>query len=204
MLCEAWRLGEIRALFLACAADRAREGARDAALLALLYGAGLRRAEAVALDLADYQPDTGELRIRNGKGAKDRLEYLTNGAREAVDGWLAVRGNDPGAFLIQTRRRSASCTPLGAQAVYAACRKRARQAGVSPFSPHDLRRSFVGDMLDAGADVVTVQASRDTPTSRPRPDTIAAGKRPNAARPSCCTSPSRDERADRGRRCWQM
>ena len=39
-----------------------------------------------------------------------------------------------------------------------ACRKRARQAAVSSSSPHDLGRSFVGDMLDAGGDVVTVQA----------------------------------------------
>ena len=46
---------------------------------------------------------------------------------------------------------------LTAQSVYDILSKRADQAGVKKFSPHDLRRTFAGDLLDAGADLATVQ-----------------------------------------------
>ncbi len=65
---RALKTGELVALFGACDATTA-QGARDAALLAVLYGAGLRRAEVVTLDLADFDPDSGELRIRSARGA---------------------------------------------------------------------------------------------------------------------------------------
>ena len=54
-----------------CIRDKSPAGARDAALIALLYGAGLRRSEAVSLDLSDYNRETGELEICGAKGRKD-------------------------------------------------------------------------------------------------------------------------------------
>jgi site-specific recombinase XerD len=151
--------GEIRALFVDCARDRNRAaGARDAALLALLYGCGLRRAEAVVLEVADYNRESGELQVR-GKGDKERLAHLGNGARAALEAWLEVRGQDPGALLCPVGKGGGvKLRAMTAQAVLLTLRKRARQAGVDRFSPHDLRRSFISDLLDAGADVATVQA----------------------------------------------
>ena len=60
--------GEIAALLDACANDDSAAGRRDAAAIALLYAGGLRRAELAGLDLADYEPGTGALVVRGGKG----------------------------------------------------------------------------------------------------------------------------------------
>jgi integrase len=121
------------------------------------YGAGLRRSEAVALDLEDFDPETGALSVRHGKGNRARTSYLTNGALSALKAWLVVRGLEPGAlFVAMTRGGRATGRRLTDAAVakaFAAC---ARRAAVATFSPHDLRRSFVSDLLDAGADVATV------------------------------------------------
>jgi site-specific recombinase XerD len=149
--------GEARALFAACAADPSPAGRRDAALVAVLYGCGLRRAEAVALDLDDYRPDPGELTVR-GKGNKERLAYAGQGARLALTGWLALRGAGPGPLFWPVAKGGRPCPRrMTDQAVYNLLRKRAGQAGLTHLSPHDLRRSFVSDLLDAGADVSLVQ-----------------------------------------------
>src|SRR5205823_7667841 len=81
-----------RVLFAACAADATPAGKRDAAILAVLYGCGLRRAELVDLDVDDYDPETGAFRVMSGKGNKARLSYSSQGSRAAVDAWLVVRG----------------------------------------------------------------------------------------------------------------
>ena len=60
----------------------------------MLYGAGVRRAEAVTLDVADYDAETGALTIRRGKGNKARVMCAKNGARDALAAWLTVRGTE--------------------------------------------------------------------------------------------------------------
>lgn len=149
--------GELRSLLLTC--DQTRLGIRDAAILALLYGCGLRRAEVVALDIADYNPGENQVRVR-GKRNKQRLVPVLGGVAAAVTDWLACRGQEPGPLFFRIRRGDHVVRPfkrLTTQAVYKMLNERAKQAGVEKLSPHDLRRSFVGDLLDAGADIVTVQ-----------------------------------------------
>jgi site-specific recombinase XerD len=152
--------GELRTLFATIARQpHPTIRARDAALLAVLYGGGLRRAEAVALDVSDYDTTTGALVIRRGKGRQQRLVYATNGSRAALDAWLAVRGDVPGALFVPATRHGrllpdARLTP---HAVFAWLTRLHARAGVRPCSPHDLRRSFISDLLDAGADIATVQ-----------------------------------------------
>jgi integrase/recombinase XerD len=154
---RALKPSELSALFGACDATTA-QGARDAALLAVLYGAGLRRAEAVALDLSDYNLEDGALVIRSGKGRKARTVYVTNGAREALSAWLDVRGDEAGSLFLAVDKagnlRPGRLTP---GAVYSILGRLQSEARVKPFSPHDCRRSYITALLAAGNSIAVVQ-----------------------------------------------
>ncbi len=145
--------GELVGLLNTC--DASLTGARDTSLLAVLYSCGLRRAEAVALDFEDYDESAGTLRIR-GKGNKQRLSPVVGGAAAALTDWLALRGRSPGPLFWGTGNRNQK-RRLTTQAVYKMLQTRAKAAGIEKLSPHDLRRSFVSDLLDRGADIATVQ-----------------------------------------------
>lgn len=147
---------EISALMSECQRDPKPAGVRDAAMISILM-AGLRRSEVVSLDWSDLDSKTGGLMVRHGKGMKDRMTYLPTGAHEAILDWLVIRGDEPGPLLYPIdkagqiiRRR------LTDQAVMFVLQKRARSTNVDPFSPHDFRRTFISDLLESGADVITV------------------------------------------------
>jgi len=80
-----------------------------------------------------------------------------NGAAESIADWLAVRGNNPGPLFIPINKGgNMTIRQMTGQAIYAMLKKRAGQAGVENISPHDLRRTFISNMLDAGADIATI------------------------------------------------
>jgi integrase/recombinase XerD len=151
-------LREVGALLDACAADSSPAGKRDACLLSLLAGAGLRRAEAAQLRLADWRARTHCLRVR-GKGNKERLVYLEDGGtRRALLDWLRVRGMEPGALLVPVDGKGRLADRgLTAQAVYNAVAKRRLEAGIRRrFSPHDLRHFFASEAVSEGGDLKAV------------------------------------------------
>ncbi len=149
---------EISDLLSACFADTSPAGKRDAAMIGILRGCGLRRAELVALDLRDFDPKTRALEVRKGKGDKYRRVYIPQSAMSLVSAWLKVRGNVPGALLCPIRRGGRiEIRHLIPHSVLLILQRRAKQAGVESFSPHDFRRTFCSDLLDAGVDIVTVQ-----------------------------------------------
>lgn len=154
---RALNAGEICALLNACMADPSPAGARDAAVLALLRVGGLRRAEVCALNVEDYNPNDGQLIVR-GKRNKERTAYIADGAQRALEDWLAVRGPEPGAiFCPITKSGKIHIRTMHPEAIFFALQKRAKEVGVQDVSPHDLRRTFASDLLDAGADIATVQ-----------------------------------------------
>lgn len=147
---------EISALLSVCQDDSTPKGVRDAAMISILM-AGLRRSEAVNLDLVDFDPKTGGLTIRRGKGMKDRMTYLPDGAAAAVLDWLEIRGDEPGPLLYPVDKAGRITTRrLTDQAVMFVLQKLASQAGVAAFSPHDFRRTFITELLNTGADVIAV------------------------------------------------
>ncbi len=133
-------------------------GTRDAAIFAVLYIGGTRRSELADLEVSDWTPVPMTLRIRHGKGDKERLVPLVGAMAQALDSGVVVRGDRPGGlFLAITRHHTIVGTGMTSHAVYNVLAKRQRRAGLAKLSPHDFRRTFFGDLLDAGIDLVTVQ-----------------------------------------------
>ena len=149
--------GEVAALMDACSKANTPLGVRDGTILAMLYGCGLRRAELVALQRADYDGGEGSLKVR-GKRDKQRLVPVVGGVEAALRDWMTIRGDQQGPLFVAARKGGRLLArALTTQAIYNMLLERARQAGVAKFSPHDCRRTFVGDLLDRGADIATVQ-----------------------------------------------
>lgn len=153
---------ELNKLMQACAADPSQAGARDAAIIALAYALGLRRAEVVGLDVGDVQVEQRGYRVNiRGKGNKLRVAYLVGSFAAALADWLAVRGTQAGPLFVRLKAGERGGDPSGrltTQAVYNLMLARAAQAGIEAFSPHDMRRTCISNHIDAGTDLVTVAA----------------------------------------------
>lgn len=149
---------EIRHLFSVCEADKSCIGPRDAALLGIILGCGLRRSEAIGLNLGDIVTHERALRVL-GKGNKERLAYMPSGSWQRLLFWIdQVRGEHPGPLFTRIRRFDTLTNDrLTDQAVYHILQVRQKQAGIAKCAPHDLRRTFATAMLDNGEDLITVK-----------------------------------------------
>jgi integrase/recombinase XerC len=136
--------------------------ARDAAMVELLYGAGLRVAELTGLDVrASGQArgwidlDAGEAHVL-GKGSKRRSVPIGAQAAQALKAWLALRGD--GAMLNPALFVGRHGTRLTSQSIWQRLRRRSLQAGLAtPVHPHMLRHSFASHVLQSSGDLRAVQ-----------------------------------------------
>lgn len=150
------RLDELEHIGRACDLENAR-GARNAVVVALTYGCGLRRAEVVGIDLRHLDVRNWTLRVV-GKGNKEREIPIATGRRQAFIAWLGFRGRQAGPLLFAISKwGSISRRRMTPGAVLVILRAIVRDASIDPMTPHDMRRTFVSMLLDAGADLVTVQ-----------------------------------------------
>jgi integrase/recombinase XerD len=133
---------ELARLFESCHADGAPGGCRDAAALALLYAVGLKRAEAVALDRADYLA-SGELVVKRAPRRRAVTTPLAHCVREALDAWIELRGDGPGPLLCPVNKSGKiDVRRMTAQALYLIVKRRAQSAGVR-ISPDNLSKTYV-------------------------------------------------------------
>jgi integrase/recombinase XerD len=163
---KALGLEQVQAM-LAVPATNTEVGLRDAALLELLYGTGIRISEAVALDVDEVdrlartpadEPPPG-LRVL-GKGDKERIVPVGSYARKALDAYLirgrpalVAAGRGTPALFVNTRGDR-----LSRQSAWAVLRSVAEKAGITAeVSPHTLRHSYATHLLDGGADIRVVQ-----------------------------------------------
>ena len=157
---RALSLDEIKRLISHCLESSEAIALRDGAVISILRGSGIRRQELVRLDLADLNLETGEVKIIHGKGNKFRTVYLSDIALDLVNRWLAIRGDAPGALICpvnKSGRVTIRHFASDGDGIYKLVKKRAKKAGIVHFSPHDFRRTFGSDLLEAGEDVFTVQ-----------------------------------------------
>jgi integrase/recombinase XerC len=134
-------------------------GRRDRAILELMYSAGCRVQELVNLDDADVDLTAATVRIR-GKGRRERLGIVGSHARDAVRAWLAERPTAAGATRTAARPLFTNRfgRRLSVRGVARLLEKHLATAGLAgKASPHTLRHSFATHLLDAGADIRSVQ-----------------------------------------------
>ncbi|MFI7690072.1 tyrosine-type recombinase/integrase [Nonomuraea sp. NPDC049655] len=173
----------IGALIAACDADRSSAGAitsaglRDAAIIAVLDACGLRRAELVSLQYADYDRARRMLTVI-GKGDKQRRIPVNSFAARRLEAWLASRGTHRGPLFPRlTRGGTVRTAPDGRpwqmnpQAVRDILAKRTEQAATTPVRPHDLRRTFISNLLPQADAIMTARlAGHASPSTTLRYD----------------------------------
>ncbi len=147
---------EMRKLFSLLAREGTAVAARDAAWMAVAQASGgMRLDETLSLTMADFQPGERGYRVI-GKGNKERQIWLSEDAADALAEWLRLRGDEPGfVFLPVLRDRTTILhgRRMAPSTVREMCARRARQAGIPGISPHDFRRTSIGDVLDLTGDL---------------------------------------------------
>ena len=126
---------------------------RDLAIFELLYGSGLRLAEACALDLADLNLQSGWIAV-TGKGRKRRHLPLTAQSIRALEGYLKTRTAAPGETALFTGRTGRR---LGARQIQKRLQQFAARHGSRHLSPHMLRHSYASHLLQNARDIRAVQ-----------------------------------------------
>ena len=127
-------------------------------LLMMLYATGLRRAELARLKVSDVDSKRMVIHVQGGKGRKDRDVLLSPKLLEELrEHWRRLR-RKPSVWLFPGNRHHSGDRPIDTKTVWYACKEAARRAGIKKdLHPHTLRHCFATHLLEAGADLRTIQ-----------------------------------------------
>ena len=127
-------------------------------VLMVLYGAGLRRAEAARLKIEDIDTERRVIHVRGGKGGKDRAVMLSEKLLDELRQYWRGLKRKPKVWLFPGGRWHTGDQPITDKVVWYACQQAALRAGLeTPIHPHTLRHSFATHLLEAGTDLRTIQ-----------------------------------------------
>jgi len=149
---------EFAQLLESCLADRSAAGIRDAALLGVLIGVGLRRSELGSLNLEQIDLASGRFRI-TGKGNKERAAHLPPRSIELLQRWVeTVRGEQPGPLFVRIRKSEDTTEQrLTVAGVRHILDSRCDRAGLARRSAHEFRTAFATWLLKEGTPLATIQ-----------------------------------------------
>jgi len=127
-------------------------------LLMALYATGLRRAELARLQIRDVDSQRMVIHVRGGKGRKDREVMLSPRLLTALrQHWRRLRPK-PTLWLFPGGRHHTADAPISPKTIWNACHQAAQRAALEkPVHPHTLRHCFATHLLEAGADLRTIQ-----------------------------------------------
>jgi integrase/recombinase XerD len=127
-------------------------------LLMALYATGLRRAELARLKVSDIDSQRMVIHVRGGKGRRDRDVLLSPKLLDELrQHWHRLR-RKASVWLFPSRHTHASDRPITPKAIYHACKRAAQRAAFQKVvHPHTLRHCFATHLLEAGADLRTIQ-----------------------------------------------
>jgi site-specific recombinase XerD len=127
-------------------------------LLMTLYGTGVRRSELTHLKVRDIDSQRMVIHVQGGKGRKDRDVMLSPKLLEQLrEHWRQLK-RKPSLWLFPGNRRHTGDTPITTKVVWYVCQQAAQRAGIQKtVHPHTLRHCFATHLLEAGADLRTIQ-----------------------------------------------
>ena len=150
---------EVASLMTACSSEGCSASIRDKAILALLIGCGLRKAEVISLKVDDINWKESAFNVI-GKGNKQAKCFMPAQTVQALQLWLKVRGEHSGYIFSRILKNGAILsTPITGQGITYILKKRGSTAQIDAFAPHDTRRTFATRMFESGADALIVQAA---------------------------------------------
>ena len=131
---------------------------RDRLIFEFLYGTGCRISELVNTDLQDIDFESNIVKIRFGKGSKQRLIPLGKSLKNSIEAYvIQVRNNVPNFQKIDALLLNSKGKRLTRQSIWTVINKYAQEQGIKDLTPHTLRHAFATHLLEGGADVRVVQ-----------------------------------------------
>ena len=149
---------EVTSLMSACGTG-CPASVRDKAIVALLIGCGLRKAEVISLLVENINWKESAFTVI-GKGNKQAKCFMPAQTLAAIEKWLTVRGKHSGYLFSRILKNGVILdTPISGQGITYILKKRGSAAQIDAFAPHDTRRTFATRMFESGADALIVQAA---------------------------------------------